>query len=137
VFDRSRRFGLDINLPRTAELVEIVNEQAAHKCLNGLVHIVDRNPCLSTLSRSTLMYSSGTLGINVESDEADSGRLRAAARNLFRLSLRNSTSLPERFFQDELKPRPVPTPGTAGGEKLKTVPTGNPLSSWFSRFFIS
>src|SRR5207253_368052 len=31
----------------------------------------------------------------------------------------------------------VPTPGTAGGEKLKTVPTGNPLSSWFSRFFVT
>src|SRR6266850_2169222 len=35
-------------------------------------------PCLSTLSRSTLMYSSGTLGINVEVTKPISGRLRSA-----------------------------------------------------------
>src|SRR5580704_9683531 len=46
-------------------------------------------PCLSTLSRSTLMYSSGTLGINVVATKPISGRLRAAAKNLAVLSARN------------------------------------------------
>src|SRR5437879_3930522 len=75
-------------------------------------------PCLSTLSRSTLMYSSGTLGINVEVTKPISGRLRAAARNLFRLNFRTLARGCQEFvqiiakkldifsgaiFQDELK----------------------------------
>jgi len=119
-----------------AELVKIVNEQAAHKCLNGLVHIVDRNTLFKHFVPVNVDVLLWHTRINVEVTKPISGRLRAAARNLLRLSLRNLT-FSGAIFQDELKSPDVPTPGTAGGEKLKTVPTGNPLSSWFSRFFIS
>ena len=56
-----------------------------------------------------------------------SGRLRAAAKNLVRLSARNWTSLPARSSRTNETPPAVPTPGIAGGEKLKTVPAGSCL----------
>src|SRR5712675_2628325 len=41
-----RRFGLDIYLPGAAEIVEVINEQATHICLNGLIDIADRDTLL-------------------------------------------------------------------------------------------
>src|SRR6202045_4102029 len=75
----------------------------------------------------------GTLGTNVVKIVPISGRLRAAVRNLARLFARNGTSLPARSSRTNETPPEVPTPGIAGGEKLKTVPSGRFLSSWFKR----
>ena len=94
-------------------------------------------PCFSTFSRSTSTNFCGTLGRNVVLIAPISGRLRAAARNLSRLSARNWTSRPARSSSTNVNPPEVPTPGIAGGEKLKTVPCGNLLSCWFSRALIS
>src|SRR5260370_40345708 len=68
-----------------------------------------------TLSRSTSTNCCGTLGRKVVLTFAISGRLRAAARNLFRLSARNWTSLPARSSRTKVNPPEVPTPGMAGG----------------------
>ena len=62
-----------------------------------------------------------------------SGRLRAAAMNLFRLSDRNLTSPPERSSRMKVNPPEVPTPGMAGGEKPKATPSGSLLNSAFRR----
>jgi len=91
-----RRLGLDIDLPGAAEIIEVIDEKATHICLNGLIDIADGDTLLSTLSSSTLMYCSGTLGIKVELIMPISGRLRAATRNLVKLSERNFTSFPAR-----------------------------------------
>src|SRR5258708_22691777 len=82
------------------------------------------------------MNSCGTLGMNVVKIVPISGRLRAAARNLARLLARNGTSLPARSSRTNETPPEVPTPGIAGGDKLKTVPAGRFLSSWFKRALI-
>ena len=55
---------------------------------------------------------------------AISGRLRAAAMNLFRLAARNGTSLPARSSRTNVNPPDVPTPGIAGGEKSEGDPFG-------------
>ncbi len=62
---------------------------------------------------------------------AISGRLRASAMNLFRLLLRKATSCPERSSSKNVNPPDVPTPGIAGGEKLKATPSGSLLNSAF------
>jgi len=49
------------------------------------------------------MYSSGTLGINVEVTKPISGRLRAAARNLFTIIAKKLDIFSGAIFQDELK----------------------------------
>src|ERR1700721_970981 len=94
-------------------------------------------PCLITFSRSTFTNFCGTLGRNVVLIEPISGRLRAAARNLSKLAARNCTSFPARSSSTYVNPPEVPTPGIAGGAKLKTVPTGRLLSCWFRRALIS
>src|SRR3989475_2797913 len=74
-------------------------------------------PCLIALSRSTWTNCCGTLGRNVVVTPAISGRFRAAARNVFKLLARNSTSLPARSSRTKVNPPEVPTPGigTSGG----------------------
>ena len=62
-----------------------------------------------------------------------SGRLRAAAMNLFTLSDRNWTSSPDRSSRMNVNPPDVPTPGMAGGEKPKATPSGSLLNSAFRR----
>src|ERR1700687_5665729 len=57
--------------------------------------------------------------------------------NLSRLPARNATSRPARSSSTNWNPPEVPTPGIAGGEKLKAVPCGNLLSCSFKRCFIS
>ena len=64
---------------------------------------------------------------------AISGRLRAAARNLSTFAARYGISLPPRSSSTKVKPPEVPTPGMAGGEKLKAAPCGSLLSCWFRR----
>src|SRR5215469_5086484 len=56
-----------------------------------------------------------------------SGRFRAGARNAFRFLARNSTSWPERSSRAIVNPPDVATPGMAGGEKLKAMPSGSVL----------
>src|SRR5258708_24021651 len=75
----------------------------------------------------------GTLRINVELIAPISGRFRAAAINLSRLFARNWTSRPARSSSTNVKPPAVPTPGMAGGEKLKGGPAGRRLGFLFQR----
>ena len=93
--------GLDVDLPLAAEAVEVVDEQPAHEGLDGPVNVVDRHPCLITLSRSTSTNCCGTLGRKVVVRVPISGRLRAAAMNLFRLSDKKLDVLAGPVFQDE------------------------------------
>src|SRR5580692_3453317 len=65
------------------------------------------------------MNSCGTLGINVVLTVPSSGRLRAAAKNLVKLSPRNLTSRPARSSSTNVTPPAVPTPGIAGGGEAK------------------
>jgi hypothetical protein len=76
----------------------------------------------------------GTLGSSVVVTEANSGRLRAAARNAFVFLARNATSLPERSSSTNVKPPDVPTPGIAGGENENAMPCRRPASFWFTRW---
>ena len=62
---------------------------------------------------------------------AISGRLRAASRNVPRFLARNCTSFPARSSRTKVNPPDVPTPGIAGGEKLKAIAAGNRLNSRF------
>ena len=71
------------------------------------------------------MNCCGTLGRNVVLTPAISGRLRAAAMNVFRLLARNWTSLPARSSSTNVNPPEVPTPGMAGGEKSNAIPSGS------------
>ena len=64
-------------------------------------------------------------------EAADLRTLSRRAMNLSRLSARNCTSLPARSSRMKVKPPEVPTPGIAGGEKLKAIPSGSFDSSWF------
>ncbi len=56
----------------------------------------------------------------------NSGRLRAASRNLAVLSARNAGSLPARSSSMNVTPPAVPMPGTAGGAKAKACASGTP-----------
>jgi len=55
------------------------------------------------------------------SDEADFRALARGRQNLFSIIAKKLDIFSGTIFQDELKSSRVPTPGTAGGEKLKTV----------------
>ncbi len=55
---------------------------------------------------------------------AISGRLPAAAMNLFTLAVRKEGSAPERSSRTKVTPPDVPTPGMDGGEKEKAMPSG-------------
>src|SRR5260221_8319796 len=44
-----RRFGLHVHLPRTAEIVEVVDKQSAHESLNRSVNIADGHTLLQHL----------------------------------------------------------------------------------------
>src|SRR5258708_9634608 len=94
-------------------------------------------PCLMTLSRSTWTNCCGTLGRKVVLKPAISGRFRAAIRNVCRLDARNSTSLPARSSSANVNPPEVPTPGIAGGENEKAIPSGICESSRLMRCLIS
>ncbi len=94
-------------------------------------------PCLITLSRSTVTNCWGTLGRYVVARKPISGRLRAAAMNVLKFCVRNSTSLPARSSRTNVNPPEVPTPGIAGGEKSNAIPSGISLNFWFSRVLIS
>jgi hypothetical protein len=87
---------------------------------------------LRTFSRSTSAKYCGTLGSRVVKSGANSGRFRAAARNLSVFSARNAGSLPERSSRMKVTPPEVPMPGIAGGENAKTWASATPASFWFS-----
>ena len=89
-----------------------------------LYTVVRSTPCLSTLSRSTWAKYCGVAAMKVVNTEANSGRLRTAARNLLVCSARNGTSAPLRSSSMKLTPPEVPTPGMAGGEKEMACASG-------------
>ena len=68
---------------------------------------------------------------------ANSGRLRAAARNPSILFAKRSVSPPERSSRTKLMSPEVPAPGIAGGEKAKATASGSPVNCRFSRALIS
>jgi hypothetical protein len=57
-----------------------------------------------------------------------SGRLRAASRKRLLLAARKSAPDPERSSRRKVKPPELPTPGMAGGGKMKAIPAGSDAS---------
>ena len=74
-------------------------------------------PCLMTLSRLTWAKIWGTDGRQTLLTLAELRRLRAASRNFWRFSFRNSIVPPLRSWSQSEKPPPVPRPWIAGGER--------------------
>ena len=124
--------GLDIHLPLAAEAVEVVDERPSHERLNRSVDVLDVDPLLEHLVAIDVDELLRHVGRNVVLTEAISGRLRAAAMNLFVLPARNATSPPERSSRTNVKPPDVPTPGMAGGENENAMPCRRPASFWFT-----
>jgi len=76
------------------------------------------------------------LGYARQKRRADRADFRALVSRLqeFRQIIRKELHVPAgTVLQHERETPGSPTPGIAGGEKLKAVPDGNCLSSWFKR----
>ena len=128
------RFGLHVHLPGAAEIVEVVDEEPAHERLNGPVNVADRH----TLLQHFLPVDLHEL-LAARSAETwyaimpISGRLRAAARNLSRLSARNWTSFPARSSKHELKSARSADAGDRRRRETEDGPCGSRASCWFKR----
>ena len=111
--------GLHINLPLPPEAVEIIDEVAPHEALHRLVNVLDRTPCLRTLSRSTSTNTWGTVGVYVGANAGQFGAFFRCLDELLHVAGEISISLPARSCRMNVTPPEVPMPGMAGGEKAK------------------
>ena len=98
-----RRFGLHVHLPRTAEIVEVVDEQPAHESLNGPVNVADGHALLQHFVpvdiHELLRHARQKRG----GDRANFGTLASGRQELVQVVCQELNVPPGTVFEHELK----------------------------------
>src|SRR6266404_5496143 len=98
-----RRFGLHVHLPRTAEIVEVVDEQPAHESLNGLVYIADLDTLLQHLIPVDFDELLGHARQKGGRYQANFGALASGRQELLQVARQKRDVPPGTIFEHELK----------------------------------